>query len=171
MMTEHTSPRHNSSEESRPMHTYRAPFKPLSPAIRRAAWDLFTLLGLVAVTGYFIERSGIRDSGLARGMVLGEHSGPVRSIEFVRGTSNLVSLDTTGESWLWDTTARRVRSSMGGPGSPVSSQALDPPGRSLATGGRDGTIALWDLATGKRQALLATARGPVRAWPSLAMAR
>ncbi len=131
--------------------------------IRRLAWELFLLLGLVGVTAYVLERSGMQGSGSAGGTILGEHAGPVRSIEFVCGTSNLVSLDTTGESWLWDTTTRRVRSSMGGPGSWVSSQALDPQGRTLATGGRDGTIALWDLATGKRHAFLLSVHGPIRA--------
>ena len=100
-----------------------------SPGLRRVAWELFRLVGLVAVAGYIFEWSGMRNSGSAWEMILGGHAGPVRSIEFVRGTSNLVTLDITGESWLWDATTHRVLYAMGGPGSPVSSQALDPPGQ------------------------------------------
>jgi WD40 repeat protein len=163
MMVESTSLRRKSDETSDPDHPLRETSRRSSLGIRRVAWELFMLLGLVAVTGYLLERSGTQDCGSDRVMILGEHSGSVRSIEFVRGTSNLVSLDTTGESWLWDTTTCRVLSAMGGPAAAVSSQALDARGRALATGGRDGTIAIWDLATGERQIHFTSARGPIRA--------
>ena len=131
--------------------------------LRRLVWELLLLGSLVAVTGYILERGGMLDSGSARATILGEHTGAVRSIAFAGGMSRLVSLDTTGESWLWDTEARRVLSSRGGPKSEVTSQDLDRHGRELVTGGREGTITRWDLATGEPQALLASAHGPIRA--------
>ena len=131
--------------------------------LRRLVWELLRLGSLVAVTGYILERGGMLDSGSARATILGEHTGAVRSIAFAGGMSRLVSLDTTGESWLWDTEARRVLSSRGGPKSKVTSQDLDPHGTALVTGGHEGTITRWDLATGEPQALFASAHGPIRA--------
>jgi WD40 repeat protein len=135
----------------------------LRSGLRRLVRELLLLGSLVAVTGYNLERSGMRDSGSARATILGEHTGPVRSIAFAGGISRLVSLDTTGESWLWDTEGCRVLSSREGPKSKFTCQGLDPHGKALVTGGHEGTIIRWDLATGEPQALFASAHGPIRA--------
>jgi WD40 repeat protein len=57
----------------------------------------------------------------------------------------------------------RKRSALKGHTSLVRALAFSPDGRALLTGGGDGTVRLWDLATGQETACLNWGLGPVQA--------
>jgi hypothetical protein len=50
---------------------------------------------------------------------------------------------------LWDVTTGRERHRLAGHPDAIASMALSPDGNTLASGGYDGTLILWDVATGK----------------------
>jgi RNA polymerase sigma factor (sigma-70 family) len=60
-------------------------------------------------------------------------------------------LETEGAYCVWDVAGRKeLRRFPGGP-APALSAALSPDGKVLATGGADGTVRLWEVATGKER--------------------
>jgi WD40 repeat protein len=63
--------------------------------------------------------------------------------------SRYLTLSTPEPAWLvvWDLTTRSVRSRLGVPGGAITS-AFSTDGRSLITGGFDGTVRIWELTTG-----------------------
>jgi WD40 repeat protein len=121
------------------------------------------LLAAAAVVWLSLDPIRCRHSESARGLVIGEHTGPVVAIAYVPAASNIVSLDSTGEVLLWDLATRRVQASMGSLAASASSMAMAPDGGALATGGRDGAVRIWKTATGEHQTIFASSLGPIRA--------
>jgi WD40 repeat protein len=124
---------------------------------------LFLLCAAAAVVWIPVALIRTCHPEFARGIVVGEHAGPVVATACVPGTSNIVTLDTTGEVLLRDAATRRVRASFGSPTAPASSIALAPDGGTLATGGRDGAVTIWQMGNGEHRILLTSALGPIRA--------
>src|SRR5262249_59197264 len=60
---------------------------------------------------------------------------------------------TTGEVKLWDVAARAERS-LKGHTNKVFAAAFAPDSQTLATGGADGTVRLWDVASGTERTVL-----------------
>jgi WD40 repeat protein len=85
------------------------------------------------------------------------HTSPVGAVAFAPDGRTLASgggwLGRPGELNLWDVATGQVRTRLDAP-APVWSVAIAPDGRTLATGAVDGSVRLWDLATGVEQTTL-----------------
>jgi WD40 repeat protein/DNA-directed RNA polymerase specialized sigma24 family protein len=67
-----------------------------------------------------------------------------------------------GELFLWDVATRKKQASLKGHDQRVVCVAFSPDGKTLASGGQDGTIRLWEVATGQQRAWLRGGAGWIR---------
>src|SRR3954470_5030285 len=111
--------------------------------------------GVVAVVdpaGGPAARTVARHDGAVTGLAL-SHTGRLGASTAADGTVQL--WDPAGHS-----PARVLPSAAGGPADAV---AFSPDGRTLAIGGKDGRVTVWDLPRARRLGTLDSAAGPVRA--------
>jgi WD40 repeat protein len=116
-------------------------------------------------------------SGEARA-TLADHRGPIWSVAFspdgktlaaasgkVPAVAQAADAGQFGEIKLWDLSRRvpKPRVSLGGHGCGIAAVAFSPDGMTLASGGFDRSVKLWNVATGQEWAALAEHEGWVAA--------
>jgi RNA polymerase sigma factor (sigma-70 family) len=72
--------------------------------------------------------------------------GPIRSFEDIPKDFDFIE---NGEVKVWDLTTKKARLFFRADVGRVTSVVFSPDGKTLATGGRDGTVRLWDTGTGQ----------------------
>lgn len=82
---------------------------------------------------------------------LGEH---VQSLVWSRDTSRVAAALVGGPIFVVDAADGKVVHSLAGHGFGTADLSLDPEGEILASAGQDGKIALWDVKTGEKRAVL-----------------
>ena len=97
-------------------------------------------------------------------MTLTDHEPKLTTVAFSPDGRRLVaSSDLTVTPPVWDVTTSELERHLEGHDAPVRAVAFSPDGDRIATGGRDGTMRLWDPATGSELATIPTAANDVDA--------
>jgi len=77
---------------------------------------------------------------------LAGHAAPVRVVAFLPTNRLLVSASYDGTIRLWDAVAGSLVRTATGLGQAIKAMAVSPDGSSLATGGSDNTVTMWNVA-------------------------
>lgn len=77
------------------------------------------------------------------------------------GTPGVASLKAPGAIYLWDAVSGNLKRKLTGPKGPCNTVAFAPDGRSLATGGHDGSVRIFDMKNGRVIFQLQGHSGPV----------
>jgi WD40 repeat protein len=99
--------------------------------------------GLLAVAGS--KGVALFDTGSGNKVAQVETEGGVRSVVASPGDDLLVIL-SGGRAYFWDVAKRQLRTKL--PAASVNSVDVSPDGARVATGSADGSVLLWDAATG-----------------------
>jgi WD40 repeat protein len=114
-------------------------------------WSLGTILALSAEA----KQTGARFVLGGPGAVVKAHVGSVTTLAFSGRADTLAVGGDDGISLL-DTRARRLIGFLGADGTPVKAIAFAPNGQTLASGGADGKIRLWNVISGQNIGTLPT---------------
>jgi len=94
------------------------------------------------------------------------HQGAVRALAYIRIADRvqLISGGDDGRLIRWETDAKHDAHEIVNGAGPIRSIAISPDGKTLAAGSRDGTVRLWDAATGAPKQTLEKREGHVEGY-------
>ena len=99
-------------------------------------------------------------SGAEIRRVDGQHAAPITALAFSPDSAALVSISEDGVLYLWNTLSGQSVLNLQGPS--FYSGAISVDGKTLVTGGQNGMIATWDIASGEQTQEFTSGIGTIR---------